>query len=165
MTQGIQSGITSKKVLSLPKYDTNVPSAHFKHGDPLPSSSESLGHQHAVLSKHICLEYEWPEKVSLSDRSDNAISISWAEHHTSQKRQPPFDISLSSMVPLPSESAHSVAVIKHAMNIARPNILFIIPGQPPVIAGDQPLFAIAKQIQWEWPSQYVVRLTCLEDCT
>ena len=28
---------------------------------------------------------------------------------------------------------------------------FLNPGQIPVIAADQPLFALAKQIQWQWP--------------
>ena len=28
------------------------------------------------------------------------------------------------------------------------------PGQVPVIAADQPLFAMAKQIQWQWPDSY-----------
>lgn len=107
-----------------------------------------------MLSKHISLEYEWLEKVSLSDRSENAVSISWAAHHASQKRQAPFEISLSSMLPLFQEEAHSVAMIKHAMDIARATTQFLNPGQTPVLAVDQPLFAIAKQIQWEWPLLY-----------
>ena len=28
------------------------------------------------------------------------------------------------------------------------------PGQTPVVAFDQPLYAIAKQIQWNWPNLY-----------
>ena len=56
-----------------------------KHENPLPSSSGSAGHKRVVLSKHISLEYEWLEKVSLSDRSENAVSISWVAHHASQK--------------------------------------------------------------------------------
>ena len=28
------------------------------------------------------------------------------------------------------------------------------PGQVPVIAADQPLFAMAKQVQWHWPEKY-----------
>lgn len=28
------------------------------------------------------------------------------------------------------------------------------PGQVPVIAFDQPLFAVGKEIQWLWPSDY-----------
>ena len=28
------------------------------------------------------------------------------------------------------------------------------PGQTPVVTFDQPLFALAKQIQWKWPQEY-----------
>ena len=28
------------------------------------------------------------------------------------------------------------------------------PGQVPVITADQPIYAIAKQIQWKWPDEY-----------
>ena len=28
------------------------------------------------------------------------------------------------------------------------------PGQTPVIAADQPIYAVAKQIQWHWLDQY-----------
>ena len=28
------------------------------------------------------------------------------------------------------------------------------PGQTPVVTFDQPLFALAKQIQWKWPQDY-----------
>ena len=28
------------------------------------------------------------------------------------------------------------------------------PGQTPVVTLDQPLFALAKQIQWKWPEKY-----------
>ena len=28
------------------------------------------------------------------------------------------------------------------------------PGQVPVVAADQPLFATAKQVQWHWPDKY-----------
>lgn len=42
---------------------------------------------------------------------------------------------------------HSMDVIKLAVNSLNPN-------QVPVIAMDQPLFAVAKQIQWNWPDVY-----------
>ena len=28
---------------------------------------------------------------------------------------------------------------------------FLNPGQTPVVASDQPLYSLAKQIQWQWP--------------
>ena len=31
---------------------------------------------------------------------------------------------------------------------------FLNPGQTPVVAADQPLYDLAKQIQWQWPEEY-----------
>ena len=31
---------------------------------------------------------------------------------------------------------------------------FLNPGQTPILAADQPLYALAKQIQWYWPDEY-----------
>ena len=33
-------------------------------------------------------------------------------------------------------------------------VAFLNPGQVPVIAADQPIYAVAKQVQWHWPEIY-----------
>ena len=40
------------------------------------------------------------------------------------------------------------------MNINNNNNNHLIPGQTPIASFDQPLFALAKQIQWKWPVSY-----------
>ena len=45
-------------------------------------------------------------------------------------------------------------MICHSMDIIKTNVEFLSPGQIPVIAFDQPLFALAKTIQWNWPNTY-----------
>lgn len=40
------------------------------------------------------------------------------------------------------------------MDVIRNAINHLHPQQIPVIAFDQPLFALAKQIQWKWPDRY-----------
>lgn len=37
------------------------------------------------------------------------------------------------------------------MNIVNDAIQLVNPGQVPVLAMDQPLFELAKTIQWKWP--------------
>lgn len=37
------------------------------------------------------------------------------------------------------------------MTKIRDIVAFLNPGQIPVVAADQPLYALAKQIQWQWP--------------
>ena len=53
--------------------------------------------------------------------------------------------------------AYSIAMIKHAMDVVLAAILKLNPEQTPVIAMDQPLYAIAKEIQWNMPD------TCRHD--
>ena len=60
----------------------------------------------------------------------------------------------TSLLPLFLESAHTVAMIKHSMNVVRNAVEHLNPGQTPVVTLDQPLFALAKQIQWKWPQGY-----------
>ena len=41
-------------------------------------------------------------------------------------------------------------MIKHSMIIVKDAIQHLNPGQVPILAADQPLYALAKQIQWTW---------------
>ena len=49
------------------------------------------------------------------------------------------------MLPLLQDEAHSV--VKHALQKISETVRFLNPGQSPVVAADQPLFPLAKQIQ------------------
>ena len=55
-------------------------------------------------------------------------------------------------------------MIKHGMDVQRQAIQFLNPGQTPVtFTFDQPLFALAKLVQWQFPTthgeeKYVVML-------
>ena len=52
---------------------------------------------------------------------------------------------ISNLLPLFQEAAKSVAMILHAMKTEQHSIEFLNPGQTPVIACDQLLYAIAKK--------------------
>ena len=55
---------------------------------------------------------------------------------------------ISCLLPLFQEEAKSVAMILHSMNTVKRSV------QIPVIACDQPFYAIAKKIQWQWPETH-----------
>ena len=59
-----------------------------------------------------------------------------------------------SLLPMFLENAHSVAMILHSMNVIKSAVQYINPVQTPVITLEQPLFAVAKQIQWNWPASH-----------
>ena len=49
---------------------------------------------------------------------------------------------------------NSPAMIKHGMNLVRQISRQVNPDQMPVLTVEQPLYAIAKRIQWKWPDEY-----------
>ena len=53
-----------------------------------------------------------------------------------------------SLLPMFTENAHSVAMIQHLIKGIQSAVKHVNPSQVPVTAFDQPLFAIAKQLQW-----------------
>lgn len=59
---------------------------------------------------------------------------------------------ISGLLPLFLDNAHSIAMVKHAMTMVQKAVRHLNPGQVPVLAADQPLYALAKQIQWTWPA-------------
>ena len=81
--------------------------------------------------------------------------MSWSAYHAACQRVTANSTQdKKALLPLFKEEAHSPAMIKHAIDVIRKAVEFLNPGQTTVVAFDQPLFAIAKQIQWQWPDVY-----------
>ena len=55
------------------------------------------------------------------------------------------------VLPLFPDKEASPSMIKHAMQLTMQGTEFLNPGQTGVIGADQPLYAIAKQLQWTFP--------------
>ena len=45
-------------------------------------------------------------------------------------------------------------MIRHGMDVTKLAVAHVNKGQTPVIAFDQPLYALAKQVQWNWKDHY-----------
>ena len=91
------------------------------------------------------------------DKLEEDAHLSWAAYHASCKpASEAIDntASLSSLLPLFYEDSKSVAMICHGMDMVKDAVDICNPGQVPVITADQPLYAIAKEIQWAWPECY-----------
>lgn len=58
------------------------------------------------------------------------------------------------MLLLSQEDAATVAMVRHSLDVIKKVTEVTNPGQAPVIEVDQPLFAIAKYIQWRWTTVY-----------
>lgn len=145
---------SSKRIPTLPDKYSNVKPAFLKKKPSPPNTPGILMKipDDDYLVESIKDEYEWLNAVHLT--SDDLEHVSWSSFHSSRKRGPSVEVSLTSLLPLFQEAAHSVAMIKHAMDKVKEITSFLNPGQTPVITADQPLFVLAKQIQWEWPNLY-----------
>lgn len=85
--------------------------------------------------------------------------ISWSVYHSNQdgnedKNPEP---AISSLLPLFPDQAKSAAMICHSLNMIKVCVHHLNYGQIPVVAMDQPLYAVAKQIQWNFPEKYCER--------
>ena len=106
----------------------------------------------------FCIPCSWLEHLTriLDTELQGTEAISWAAYHAQSQQHVVLDsdVSLKSLLPLFHHEAKSVAMICHCMNIVRSAVEIVNSTQVPVIACDQPLYALAKQIQWSWPSTY-----------
>ncbi|KAJ8377453.1 hypothetical protein AAFF_G00260110 [Aldrovandia affinis] len=118
---------------------------------PSPPQSGVTHPDTSLLRPQLAMEYEWLEKVTVTD---GPVDVTWSAHHASQKRGKPFEVSITSLLPLLRDQAHSVATVKHVMDKIKEIVAFLNHGQVPVIAADQPIYAVAKQVQWHWPEIY-----------
>lgn len=151
---------SDRKVMPLLESYASVPPASLHNKEPVvppTHCSEVLTlscHDRPVMSKqHDWLShvYDLFSKESLSEEE----YISWAGYHASMTTSnEPINVTLNALLPLFSENAHSVAMIRHSMTVINVATQKLNPGQTPVLAMDQPLFALAKLIQWNWPDTY-----------
>ena len=82
-------------------------------------------------------------------------NVSWAAFHANRvPSTSDLHLSTSALLPLFKEEAASAAMICHAVDVVIQAVNHLNPGQVPVLACDQPLYAIAKKIQWTWPEKY-----------
>ena len=140
-----------RRVPELPEAFTNIKPANLKENPAPPLTKDVILPSVHSITTHLKQEYAWLEKVHVTVEVGETINITWSAYHDSQARARPFHVSISSLLPLLRDEAHSVATIRHVMGKIRDTVEFLNPGQIPVVAADQPLYALAKQIQWCWP--------------
>ena len=86
----------------------------------------------------------------LKDKSNT----SWAAYHA-RKQLNRTDVEADSvMLPIWRDDSKSPATIKHVLDTPMASTNHLNPGQTSVIGLDQPLYAIAKKIQWHCAETY-----------
>lgn len=80
--------------------------------------------------------------------------VSWSAYHASLVDSSKESPAISSLLPMFNEKAASVSMVKHGMDVLCNLTSYLNPGQVPVRTADQPLYAISKYVQWQWPATY-----------
>ena len=119
-----------------------------------------------VLHEAIREENQWLEEripVAEKDKLEKGHIMAWAAHHSARQDEVTDIPGKSVLLPLFHEKAATMAMVKHGMEVLKEITTVRNPGQVPVMVVDQPLFALAKYAQWNWPeslgeSEYVVVL-------
>ena len=104
-----------------------------------------------LLPDAMLTEYTWLGKVLSSfehfEGSENSENVSWAAFHVAT--QPPITrpTAINALLPMFHEKAKTHAMILHTMKIMENAAKCLDERQTPVIGMDQPLYALAKEIQ------------------
>ena len=109
-----------KKVPELPDSHTNVYPAFFTTKNPSPPKGNVT--YESLPSLPLTNEYEWLQKVSLTQEVHDKVNITWSSHHAEKKRGLAFEVSITALLPLLRDEAHSVATVRHSMNKVRDTI-------------------------------------------
>ncbi len=153
----IEGNAGSKTVNQLPRFYTDVPpvTSSVKQSAVPTTSITSL--KRNDFTKHTEKEYRWLENTRhvLEENADRSSeNTSWAAYHARNQEHGDRIITPTALLPLFQESAHTVAMIRHSMDVVKSAVEHLNAGQTPVLTFDQPLYALAKQIQWKWPEKY-----------
>ncbi len=93
-------------------------------------------------------EYAWLSKVKTAlEQSTMGGWISWSAYHADMHQAVLPPAVINALLPLFLDSANSVAMTRHSMDIINVAVQHLNPGQTPIFAADQPLYALAKKIQ------------------
>lgn len=113
----------------------------------IPTAAVQLDYKHEDL--------EWLQRVYESaENLLEAANINWSSHHAEKMRLIKRPNTKIAMLPIFTEQSHSYAMILHALNVIIAALQYLNFGQVPVAVLDQPLYAIAKQIQWMTPDTH-----------
>ena len=146
-----------KTIASLPQCYTMVLPVEKTRESAVPVRSGVFISDETMIREDIAKEHQWLNKMqTLIEKAklDAEDYVSWAAYHASQQPETNTPTSNVALLPLFRDNAHTTCMIKHAMDVISKAVKHLNPTQIPVIVADQPLYAIAKQIQWCYPETH-----------
>ena len=143
----------SDRNIHLPESNTTVPAVSVKTTVLTVSKTVYTEAFSGNLQQEMAQEDCWAQHAlsTVEKQVRSTDVITWSSYHGSMKRPPSISPVISRLMPLFYEKASALAMVKHGMEMQRQATAHLNPGQIPVTAFDQPLFAIPKFVQWSWP--------------
>ena len=148
----------SKSIKALPESYTNVPPVSLP-ANAAPTITDDQVIPTSADMDEDQMQIPWFDKVTTALAIESEpdlvdMNVSWSAHFANSQVSVPKPPAIISLLPLFRDGAHSPAMVKHGMNVIQQITVRVNPGQIPVLTVDQPLYAIAKKIQWTWPAEY-----------
>lgn len=149
---------SEKKDFTLPDNFTTVPALSLKTTDvSVPATERTLDDMPELVTSAKLQGKCWAEHgiEKLNGDLSQEDCISWAAYQASLLPSPnDHQPAVSGLLPLFHEKAATTPMVKHGMDVLRQVTDYVNPGQFPVITLDQPLYTIAKYVQWKWPATH-----------
>lgn len=143
-----------KTSLILPEKYTVVPSLLLESSRNLVPERKIMYKTEGSLSRAKLEEQLWLKNGILLLDSENLGPndiISWSAFHATRQTEKLTVPATTALLPLFREKADSAAMVKHGMDIIKETTQYLNGNQVPVMACDCPIFAVGKQIQWNFP--------------
>ena len=101
---------------------------------------------------------EWLEYVSdrIENRTNHHLHLSQSDFNPDKTETNTSTSDTTAMIPMFCENSKSAAMINQSLDMILKGDNSLNEGQPIVVTLDQPLYAIAKRVQWQWPEEYSI---------
>ena len=165
----VATNMSRKTFPKLPLSYTQLPPvAHGKLSCAVPSLEKPLTTECPLVALSIKFEYrysyklnnmifhlnhsllcKWLQHVCIAAETGAGTSnVSWSAFHSCRDDYSSSDTptATSSLLPLFQNDSATIAMVRHSLDVIKKLIDITNPGQSPVVAVDQPLFAIAKNV-------------------
>ena len=148
---------TESTLTDLPEAYSIVPCIEVQTtGMKVPWRALTTDPNSSIDKTEILMENKW--LLDSSNMLDKTLTkedrIAWSAYHAARRMDGPSIIASNALFPLFYDKAATLSMMKHGMDVIRAAVNFLNPGQIPIMTCDQPLFALAKKVQWKFPDIY-----------
>ena len=145
------------KTAELPETYSVVPYVDYQTSKmKVPWRSTFFNPNPAFMDDELERENEWLRKATqLHEKSlQKEDRVAWAAFHAAKQASSPESTCSQGLFPLFKEKAATLSMVKHGMDIIKATVNYLNPGQIPIMVCDQPIYALAKKVQWLLPAMY-----------